>query len=143
MNTLLSVKTVLWPLTTALLVASIVITGSAHATLDEQNTTAQLSVTPKPCVALRKGQKCYLEVTFSWQHPKANDYCLINTTTKQTMTCWKQKANGEFSFDFQATMGHDFALRQQASTVDIAITSIPVAWVYKSQKPTKSTWRLF
>jgi hypothetical protein len=104
---------------------------------------ARLKVTPKPCVALHKGQKCYLEVTFSWQHPQVNNYCLVNTTTNKTMRCWKQQAKGEFSFDFQSKLSNNFALRHQASTTDIAKATIPVAWVYKSSKRAKSTWRLF
>jgi len=104
---------------------------------------AQLKVTPKPCVALHKGQKCYLEVTFSWQHPQVSNYCLVNSTTNKTMKCWQQQARGEFSFDFQSKLTNDFALRNQESTIDIARTTIPVAWVYKSSKRAKSTWRLF
>jgi len=104
---------------------------------------AQLKVTPKPCVALHKGQKCYLEVTFNWQHPKLSDYCLVNTTTNKTMKCWKQQDQGRFSFDFQSTLSNDFALRKQKSETNLARTSIPVAWVYKSSKRAKSTWRLF
>lgn len=104
---------------------------------------AQLTVTPKPCVALHKGQKCYLEVTFSWQHPQVSNYCLVNTTTNKTIRCWKQQTKGQFSFDFQSKLSNDFALRNQESAIDIARASIPVAWVYKSSKRAKSTWRLF
>lgn len=111
--------------------------------LSNTSQLAQLKVTPKPCVALRKGQKCYLEVTFQWQHPTMSDYCLINTTTSKTMKCWKQQTKGQFSFDFQSKLSNDFALRKQASTIDIVKATIPVAWVYKSSKRAKSTWRLF
>jgi len=104
---------------------------------------AQLKVTPKRCIALRKGQKCYLEVTFSWQHEKISDYCLVNTTTDETLKCWQQLAQGEFDFDFQSTLSNNFALRQFQSKIDLASAQIPVAWVYKSSKRAKSTWRLF
>jgi hypothetical protein len=123
---------------------------SAKAETTKSNTVpsnfsplAQLKVTPKPCVALRKGQKCYLEVTFSWQHPQVSNYCLVNTTTNKTIRCWKQQTKGEFSFDFQSKLSNNFALRNQESTTDIAQATIPVAWVYKSSKRAKSTWRLF
>ena len=117
--------------------------GYVHASTADIANQAQLKVTPKPCVALHKGQKCYLEVIFSWQHPKVSNYCLVNTTTNTTVKCWKQKSNGEFSFDFQSNLSNNFALRKQGSTADIAIATIPVAWVYKSSKRAKSTWRLF
>jgi len=104
---------------------------------------AQLKVTPKPCVALRKGQKCYLEVNFSWQHPQVSDYCLVNTTTSKIIKCWQQQGHGQFNLDFQSKLTNDFSLRHKASNKDLASTQIPVAWVYKSSKRAKSTWRLF
>jgi hypothetical protein len=104
---------------------------------------AQLKVTPKPCVALHKGQKCYLEVTFSWQHPQLSNYCLVNSTTNKTIKCWQQQTQGQFNFDFQSILSNDFALRKQESSIDLARTVIPVAWVYKSSKRAKSTWRVF
>lgn len=110
---------------------------------DTAQASAYLKVTPKRCIALRKGQVCYLDVDFSWQHPKINDYCLVNTTTSKTIKCWKQQRQGEFSFDFQSTLTNDFALRHKASTKNLANTQISVAWVYKSTKRAKSTWRLF
>ncbi len=121
----------------------LMVTSNVHASSTEITQTAHLKVTPKPCVALRKGQKCYLEVTFNWLQPQANNYCLVNITTNKTMKCWQQQAKGEFSFDFQSKQSNNFALRIQASTSDIARTRIPVAWVYKSSKRAKSTWRLF
>jgi len=139
-----------WTMAVFLLIACWFISVSVKADIVKSITTpsnssqlAQLTVTPKPCVALHKGQTCYLEVTFSWQHPQVNNYCLVNTTTNKTITCWKKQARGAFSFDFQSTSSNDFALRGQASDIDLAQTRIPVAWVYKSSKRAKSTWRLF
>jgi len=134
----------------SLLIGYCFISGSVNAetiqsitSLNDTEQVPQLKVTPKPCVALRKGQKCYLEVTFSWQHPKISNYCLVNSTTSKTIKCWQQQTTGQFSFDFQSRLSNDFALRLQESSVDIARTTIPVAWVYKSSKRAKSTWRLF
>jgi hypothetical protein len=133
-----------------LLIGYCLISVSANAettqgitSLSNTEQLAQLKVTPKPCVALRKGQKCYLEVTFSWQHPKISNYCLVNSTTNKTIKCWRQQTKGQYSFDFQSRLSNDFALRKQESSVDIVRTTIPVAWVYKSSKRAKSTWRLF
>jgi len=133
-----------------LLIGYCLISVSANAettqgitSLSNTEQLTQLKVTPKPCVALRKGQKCYLEVTFSWQHPEISNYCLVNSTTNKTIKCWRQQTKGQYSFDFQSRLSNDFALRKQESSVDIARTTIPVAWVYKSSKRAKSTWRLF
>lgn len=116
---------------------------NAAETKGNTSRLAQLTVTPKPCVALRQGQKCYLEVTFNWLHPQASDYCLVNITTNKVIRCWQQQAKGEISLDFQSKLSNEFALRRIKSTIDLARTKIPVAWVYKSSKRAKSTWRLF
>jgi len=133
-----------------LLIGYCLISVSANAettqgitSLSNTEQLTQLKVTPKPCVALRKGQKCYLEVTFSWQHPEISNYCLVNSTTNKTIKCWRQQTKGQYSFDFQSRLSNDFALRKQESSVNIARTPITVAWVYKSSKRAKSTWRLF
>ncbi|MGB3724703.1 MAG: DUF3019 domain-containing protein [Glaciecola sp.] len=145
MSALLSLKILAkpWIIIFFTLFLSMQMNAIAYTATDEAISIAQLSVTPKPCVALRKGQKCYLEVTFSWQHPKTSNYCLVNSTTNTIMKCWAEQSSGKFNFDFQSTMSNNFALREHASTVDIAITKIPVAWVYKSSKRAKATWRLF
>ncbi len=145
MHTLLSLKKInlTWFVGSVIVFLSVVMHGNVYASSSEGNENAKLIVTPKPCVALRKGQKCYLEVTFNWEHPIASNYCLVNSTTNQTMHCWQQQAKGQYSFDFQSTQSNDFALRKQKSATDIARTTIPVAWVYKSTKRAKSTWRLF
>ena len=117
--------------------------GNVSASSAELATAAYLEVTPERCIALHKGQKCYLEVTFKWQHSKISDYCLVNTTTNKIIKCWQQQGKGQLSFDFQSKLSNDFALREQKSVIDLARTQIPVAWVYKSTKRPKSTWRLF
>ncbi|NQZ89324.1 MAG: DUF3019 domain-containing protein [Colwellia sp.] len=130
--------------TLCLIMASNVYASSADTTnTTNTNDVAHLEVSPEQCIALRKGQKCYLEVTFSWRHPQVRDYCLVNITTNKTIKCWDRQTKGEFNFDFQSTLSHDFALRVKGATVDLAHARIPVAWVYKSSKRAKSTWRLF
>ena len=145
MLTLIRIRKIKLSLLMGLLFAPLylMVTSNVHASPTDIPHSAYLKVTPKPCVALRKGQKCYLEVTFSWLQPQANNYCLVNITTNKTMKCWQQQAKGEFSFDFQSKQSNNFALRIQASTSNIARTRIPVAWVYKSSKRAKLTWRLY
>ena len=104
---------------------------------------ASLSVTPEQCVALRKGQTCYLEVTFDWLYAKAANYCLVNTTRNKVLKCWNRATKGQYSFDFQSTKSNDFVLRQQDSGKILAYTQVVVAWVYKSNTRSKSRWRLF
>lgn len=102
-----------------------------------------LTVTPKQCIALHKGQLCYLDVTFKWQQPKSGNYCLVNTTTSNLVKCWNNLKQANLEYDFNALETHQFALRRSQSDVDIATTVIPVVWVYKSKRRSKSSWRLF
>ena len=133
------------PCITLQLIASLclMITGSVAASSVDIAQAAHLEVTPERCIALHKGQKCYLEVTFKWRHSQISDYCLVNTTTNKIIKCWQQQNKGQFSFDFQSKLTNDFALRKQKSAIYLARTQIPVAWVYKSTKRQKSTWRRF
>ncbi|WP_448548046.1 DUF3019 domain-containing protein [Thalassotalea fusca] len=102
-----------------------------------------LYVTPERCVALHKGQMCYLEVEFEWQAPEVGTYCLYNKTLNQKMNCWQSQKSGQFYLDFQAAEDHQFSLREGQSNVELAVAKITVAWVYKSSKRAKSSWRLF
>lgn len=102
-----------------------------------------LSVTPKQCIALHKGQLCYLDVTFKWQQSTPGNYCLVNITTSNLVKCWSNREQAELEYDFKAIETHQFALRSPHSDVNIATTKIPVVWVYKSKRRTKSAWRLF
>jgi hypothetical protein len=102
-----------------------------------------LVVTPERCVALHRGQTCYLDVVFTWQHAEQGDYCLVNKTTNIQIKCWDQKEKGEYRLDFQSPASNYFGLRKKSSQVDLVSTKIEVAWVYNSSKRAKSSWRLF
>ena len=121
----------------------LVMASNVYALSADIPNVAHLEVSPEQCIALRKGQKCYLDVVFSWRHSQVSDYCLVNVTTNKTIKCWDHQTKGELNFDFQSTLSHDFALRNKGATVDLAHAQIPVAWVYKSTKRAKLTWRLF
>ena len=102
-----------------------------------------LTVTPERCVALHRGQTCYLHVVFTWQHEKQGDYCLVNQTTNKQMYCWSKQSKGEYRLDFQSTKSNDFGLQERVSQEILASTKIEVSWVYNSSKRSKSSWRLF
>ncbi len=130
-------------ITTLITSLCLMMAGNVCASSADIANTAHLEVTPERCIALHKGQKCYLEVTFKWRNSQISDYCLVNTTTNKIIKCWQQQNKGQFSFDFQSKLSNDFALRKQKSAIDLVSTQIPVAWVYKSAKRQKSTWRIF
>lgn len=116
--------------------------SSAHAAnpLDKENA---LLVTPKRCVALRKGQTCYQQVTFKWHQEKPDDYCLVELSGMRNLECWTQVNNGEFSFDFQSDITRHYALRKSKQDNNIGTAIITVSWVFESSKRPKSSWKLF
>ncbi|MBC3766332.1 DUF3019 domain-containing protein [Neptunicella marina] len=113
-----------------------------NASADEAIKNAALLVTPERCIALHRGQMCYLDVTINWHTYHANDYCLINKTDNKVVTCWKDRKQGTHSFEFQGVQSTDYSL-QDPTGRDVANAKVVVAWVYKSTKRTVSTWRLF
>jgi len=102
-----------------------------------------LFVSPQRCVALRQGQTCYQEVTFSWRLAQKENVCLINLLTKQVLKCWQNTEQGKFDLDFQSTQSTDFVLRAEKQDIDLSTTHITVSWVFKSSKRPKSSWKLF
>ncbi|NQY33680.1 MAG: DUF3019 domain-containing protein [Alteromonadaceae bacterium] len=126
------------------LIACCLMLASSHslAQPDKPVRGTQLEVTPERCIALRKGQTCYLEVTFKWQQGESSDYCLINVTRNSVLKCWRNRSKGQYSFDFQSSKSNTFVLRSKNSNVDLAQAHIVVAWVYKSTKRSKLSWRL-
>ncbi|MGJ8678845.1 DUF3019 domain-containing protein [Paraglaciecola sp.] len=103
----------------------------------------QLSITPERCVALRQGQTCYQQVQFNWRNSNKGDFCLIDTNQNTTLQCWTQKTNGQLNYDFQAQQSRSYVMRAKDSSIDLALQKITVAWVYKSSKRPKASWRLF
>lgn len=103
----------------------------------------QLTIKPERCVALRQGQTCYQQVQFNWRSSQKGDFCLINKNQNMTLQCWTQKAKGQFSYDFQAQQSRSYVMRAKDSNIDLALQKITVAWVYKSSKRPKASWRLF
>ncbi|MEM5549831.1 DUF3019 domain-containing protein [Pseudoalteromonas sp. NEC-BIFX-2020_002] len=127
----------------SLLLLCQLITNNAYAanhTLPNEN---KLLVTPKRCVALRKGQTCYQQVTFKWHQVELGDYCLVELSTLHKLKCWTKINNGEFSFDFQSDKTRHYALRKSKQDSNLATAIITVSWVFESSKRPKSSWKLF
>lgn len=101
-----------------------------------------LTATPQRCVSLHKGQTCYQDITIQWQATELTSVCLINLSTKQQIACWDNANNIKLQFAFASANNQLFALIN-ASGETVATTEVSVAWVYKSSKRTKDTWRLF
>lgn len=110
--------------------------------VNAQDTTG-LNVKPARCVALRQGQVCYQRVTFHWHTRQAGNYCLFEDGQEQPLQCWQQLKRGQYKIDFQSPNNIRYVLREQSSMNPVSEAEITVAWVYKSKKKPRASWRLF
>jgi hypothetical protein len=126
-------------LLTAIMVTIFCTVNPAQAA--EPQTTLDLS--PKRCVALRQGQTCYQEVVFEWRNMPVANYCMVEITTGGLLQCWQNANSGRLVIDFQSAQSLDYALRLQNTDENLALAQVTVAWVFKSSKRPKSSWKLF
>jgi len=133
---------VISPLYFTLLFMAFIWSSNGHSAARDQYNIG-LHVTPERCVALRQGQTCYQEVTFTWRQSQKGNYCLVELSTMQVLQCWQQVNSGKFEWDFQSSESREFALRNQDTTENLAASRITVSWVFKSSKRPKSSWKLF
>lgn len=125
----------------ALIIFGSLVSADDNATIDSSR--IQLTLSPKGCVALRKGQVCYQKTELKWQHPKRGNYCLIQLSNKSVLQCWNNQNQGRYAFDFQSTQDEEYVLAVKDSQQIIKRTNMLVSWVFKSSKRPKSSWRLF
>lgn len=103
---------------------------------------ARLVAEPSGCVALRQGQTCYQQVSFSWQQASKGSYCLYEKNTTTQLACWQNVSHGRFTLDFQSPNSKIFELRGMNSDNDVE-AEVTVQWAYESRKRSKVRWRLF
>ena len=113
-----------------------------HADVNSSNSPV-LAVTPEQCIALHKGQMCYLDVTFRWQTNNVGNVCLVNVSDKISIECWHGKRSGQISFEFSSTTSKNYVLRTQLDETVLGNVRINVVWVYNSSPRSKASWRLF
>lgn len=127
-------------------VANAVITSNAFGAQEvhrDSAATLQLTSSPARCVALRQGQICYQKVEFTWQSTRSGDFCIIDASQNTPLQCWVQSISGQFNYDFQSSHSRNYVIREKNTDIDLAQHSISVAWVYRSSKRPKASWRLF
>lgn len=116
--------------------------GESSESLSSQ-TSAELSISPKQCIALHQGQVCYQNVIIEWRADKMGDYCLFSKKLSTPINCWKKSAGGKLVFDFQSAHSVVYQLRQMNNNLDVATAEMTVAWVYGNKKRRRASWRLF
>lgn len=101
-----------------------------------------LVLSPKQCVAMRQGQKCYVDVELKWQSKTQGDFCLYSSQVEQPLQCWQDSRLGHFEREIVAKNNVIFVLKLQKDTLILATTKLEMAWVYK-KNIRSNAWRMF
>lgn len=98
-----------------------------------------LTVKPKKCVSLHKGQMCYQKLKFSWQSDTA--ICLFIQGNDEPIHC-SVPGDGQLIYYFESERGQQFELRSREGDA-LAKVNVDVASVYKGQRRATTGWRIF
>lgn len=105
--------------------------------------TAQLQLKPTRCVALHQGQVCYQTIQLSWSANQQGNYCLYNQYDDTPVYCWQDAAAGQYQYEFASDSSVELQLLNMQTKTPVAIATIDIAWVYKTNTRRKTHWRLF
>jgi hypothetical protein len=115
--------------------------------------SVKLSVSPKQCVAMQKGQRCYLQVNVAFQANTVDDYCLYLSTQQTALQCWKKASKGQLSYAFNSKVDMEFVVkapltekkeRQTLGLMEpLAKAKVKMAWVHEKKGKPRMSWRLF
>ncbi len=119
----------------------LVLTLWMFTTVHAHSQQAELSVTPKKCVAFKKGQICYQTIRIKFKALVKSDFCLTVDDQPEPLQCWKDSDIASFSYRLASTSGVEFKM-VDTNKQTLATARISVAWVYKESR-TKNRWRLF
>lgn len=132
---------------------------------------ATLTISPKQCVALHRGQTCHQKVKLHWQAPTASTYCLKvlhhqTDTQKQALPlhsppslsktkapskedhleviqCWKGASNGKARHKAESKTNITYYLVDEEAQMIVTHATLKVAWVYSHKQQKQKSWRLF
>ncbi|OUS25420.1 hypothetical protein A9Q98_12470 [Thalassotalea sp. 42_200_T64] len=116
---------------------------SFNTKADPNSTVPMIKLSPKQCIALHQGKKCYVDIELQWRTPDKGDYCLFSSQQRSPLTCWQQDDKGEFKKEIVANQNVIFILRAHDSNKPIATVELEMAWVYKKNSRSRSSWRIF
>lgn len=100
-----------------------------------------LRVSPKTCVALKKGKVCYQSIRIRFSAASADDYCLISSESIEPLQCWSGKSDMEMVYRFASDKDIDFTIIDKNKQT-VANARVTLVWVYKQTRK-KNRWRLF
>ncbi len=102
---------------------------------------AKLTIKPKKCVALKKGQICYQTLRFKFESSARGQFCLFARGQDSPLTCWNGQTKMEYRYRMASANDVDYHVND-ANGKPVATASVNVAWVYKNSRK-RNRWRLF
>jgi hypothetical protein len=128
-----------WQLLTLFLLTSFLQVSQASQTV----VLPTLEIRSTKCVSMRQKQACYIKVIVSWQAIKIDEYCLSSSQQVKPLKCWSSKQQATFTH--RITMQRDviYTLSSKKSGEALVSNTLPLAWVYKKEKFSHSSWRIF
>ena len=109
----------------------------------QSSSLPELKIKPTKCVSLQQGQVCYVNVTVVWQVSDVGDYCLFSSLESNALQCWSSTKRGTFSQEVEMTGDIVYTLTDTKSKQEIISNRLLLAWVYKKEKFSHSSWRVF
>lgn len=104
---------------------------------------ALMNISPEQCVAMSQGQSCYVAVELTWQVDVPGDYCLYSSAQENSLRCWSNVSEGQFTQAFNTKVNLTFHLKQQNATQPLVTSVVKMAWVHKKKGQPRTSWRLF
>ena len=102
---------------------------------------SELRVTPKTCVALKKGQVCYQSIRIRFSTSTDDDFCLMSSEATEPLQCWSNENDIELVYGFASGKDIEFTMVNKYEQA-IAKARVTLVWVYKQSRK-KNRWRLF
>jgi|GEM_PF-3129884 len=113
----------------------------------------RLEATPATCVALHRGQTCYVRVALSWSRLGPGRWCLRRGTAVELLTCWRDDTIRAWSHRYASADRETYLLVADpantkgasgiATSAHRATATVSTAWVYRGRRRGSTGWRLF
>lgn len=105
-------------------------------------TSYSLEAKPESCVALHKGQRCFIRVTLSWTSPGTGEYCIFEDLGKDALYC-SSSETGQLVVNYASASSIVYQLRKIEVDQPVAFARVSTSWVYRTGRRSSSSWRIF
>ncbi|MFK7994264.1 MAG: DUF3019 domain-containing protein [Granulosicoccus sp.] len=102
----------------------------------------KLIVKPDSCVALHRGQQCFMRVQLSWNAAAGSELCIHANNDDEPMVCVQAGAS-EVTVEYASETSILYSLKEKDTTQALAEVTVRTAWVYRTGRRSSSGWRLF